>query len=377
MDPADASGALRLRGAVERVAHARGRDGVLRTFRRPGSRNVPFGAQGHVFGAMDPLTSPSERANVDTIGNVRHTRAEYQLNVRSPLTMKASRASRTAVQMALSRAIEARRPPADRICYDPFAEQFLHNRYRALLVARPLRNAVEMAIEHLFPGHHHYVLVRTQYIDDFLLARLAHDIRQLVILGAGFDSRPYRFADWLRNVSVFEVDHPATSELKRATIVRALGATATRVTYVPVDFDREDLACPLERAGYDSDHRTVFLCEGVTPYVSSQGVDATLEFVSARSGKGSAILFDYVLRDALDGTCDLRGAQNECQKMKRTNEPFMFGIGGGQVEGFLSARGFERICDVGADYLARQYLHGSRATSYVKPWWRIVHAEVV
>src|SRR5215510_2779140 len=109
-----------------------------------------------------------------------------------------SRSSRTAAQMALSRAIEARRPAADRICDDPIAERLLDTRYRAVLVARPLRAAAERVIERLFAGHHHYVLVRTRYIDDFLAERLTDRVRQLVILGAGFDSRAHRFADRLR-----------------------------------------------------------------------------------------------------------------------------------------------------------------------------------
>ncbi len=291
--------------------------------------------------------------------------------------MKTSRSSKTAAQMALSRAIEARRAPPERICFDPVAERLLPRRYRAALIARPLREGVEAIIERLFPGHHHYVLVRTRYLDDFLGEHLDGQVEQLVVLGAGFDSRAHRFADRLRGVAVFEVDHPATSRSKRARIEGALGAAAAPVTYVPVDFDRDTLGAALGRAGYRTDARTIFLWEGVTPYVSAAGVDATLAFVRSSSGPGSKLIFDYVLRAALEGTCELRGARNEVERMKRTDEPFVFGIDAAEIAPFLSARGFTAVHDAGADELAQRYLHGGRADRYVKPWWRIVHAEVV
>jgi hypothetical protein len=68
-------------------------------------------------------------------------------------------ASKTAAQMALSRAIEAHEPPGARICDDPFAEQFLDRRERLLIAARPLRRAIVALIERRFAGHHHYLLV--------------------------------------------------------------------------------------------------------------------------------------------------------------------------------------------------------------------------
>ena len=289
--------------------------------------------------------------------------------------MKASRSSKTAAQMALSRAIEARRPDGERICFDPLAERFLDARYRLLLLGRPLRDATEKIIERLFPGHHHYVLVRTRYLDEFLDQQLATHPSQLVILGAGYDSRAYRFAERLADVRVFEVDHPATSNAKRAKVKAALGALPSHVTYVPVDFNRDTLSAQLEQHGYRRDLRTVFLWEGTTPYVSAAGVDDTLRFIAGSSAPGSALIFDYVIRSVIDGSCDLNGARSEYEKMKTTSEPFVFGIDEGQVESFLMTRGFTDVKDAGAE-LAR-FLPESRRARYVKPWWRIVRASRV
>lgn len=289
--------------------------------------------------------------------------------------MTPSKASKTAAQMALSRAIESRMPAVDRVCFDPFAERFLGAPYRMLLIARPLRASIVRIIESRFAGHHHYVLVRTRYIDDFLDQHLTPDVRQLVILGAGYDSRAYRFGDRLRQVAVFEVDHPATSRRKLSAVEKILGSVPPHVTYVPVDFDRDALGARLEGAGYRSDLRTIFLWEGTTPYLSAEAVDETLRFVRSSSASGSIILFDYVLRSVLDGTCPARGAHNERDRMKTTSEPFVFGIDEDEVEAFLSARGFCDVHDIGGDALRTRYLRGDR-DAYVKPWWHIVHASV-
>lgn len=290
--------------------------------------------------------------------------------------MRPSRSSRTAAQMALSRAIESRRPAAERVCFDPLAERFLDARHRMLLSARPLRAAVVGIMESLFAGHHHYVLLRTRYFDDFLLAQLTPDVRQVVILGAGYDSRAYRFRDRLHDVSVFEVDHPATTRAKIARVQGIVGAMPSHVTYVPVDFDREVLHARLDDVGYRSDRRTIFLWEGTTPYLSADAVDETLRFIRSRSGAQSVVLFDYILKSVLDGTCALRGAASEHEKMKATSEPFVFGIADGAIESFLSRRGFADIRDVGADMLRDRYLPAGR-DAYVKPWWRIVHASSI
>ena len=131
--------------------------------------------------------------------------------------------------MALSRAIETRKPAAERICCDPLAERFLGAKYRMLLWGRPLRDVVERLIEQRFPGHHYYVIARTRYFDDLLEQRLAAGAEQLVILGAGYDSRPYRFADRLAGVQVFEVDHPATSTAKQAKVCALFGKIPANV----------------------------------------------------------------------------------------------------------------------------------------------------
>jgi methyltransferase (TIGR00027 family) len=289
--------------------------------------------------------------------------------------MKAGRSSATAEQMALSRAIETRKPPGERICNDPLARQFLGAKYRMLLLGRPLRDAVERLIEQRFAGHHYYVIARTRCFDDFLQEQLIRGAQQVVLLGAGYDSRPYRFAELLDGVAVFEVDHPATSALKQAKIRQFLGTPAADVAYVPVDFTTDNLADRLQQSGYRTELQSVFLWEGVTPYLDLQAVDDVVRFV-ARAGTGSAIIFDYILRSVTEGTCQLRGAQNEFTKMSHTSEPLTFGFAEGEASAFLAERGFSNLVDLGAAELTGRYFGELGKERYVKPWWRIVSGEL-
>lgn len=290
--------------------------------------------------------------------------------------MKATRSSTTAEQMALSRAIETRKPADERICCDPFAERFLGPKYRMLLWGRTFRDLVERLIERRFAGHHYYVIARTRYFDDFVQERLARGAEQLVILGAGYDSRPYRFADQLGDVQVFEVDHPATSKAKQAKVREILGDIPANVAYVAVDFTVDNFADKLLASGYRATRPTVFLWEGVTPYLDLAAVDRVLGFVTASAGAGSAILFDYILRSVVEGTCTLRGAANEFAKMSSTSEPLSFGIDEGQAPAFLASRGFQNVVDVGAQELASRYFDPHGKHRYIKPWWRMISGEV-
>ena len=290
--------------------------------------------------------------------------------------MKATRSSATAEQMALSRAIETRKPAAERICCDPLAERFLRTKYRMLLWGRPFRDVVERLVEQRFAGHQYYVVARTRYFDDILQQRLARGAEQLVILGAGYDSRPYRFADRLGGVQVFEVDHPATSTVKQAKVGALFGEIPANVAYVAVDFTVDKLADKLLGCGYRTTRPTVFLWEGVTPYLDLQAVDEVLGFVMASAAAGSAIVFDYILRSVVEGTCGLRGAANEFAKMSRSSEPLTFGIDEGQAPEFLASRGFQNVVDVGAQELISRYFDPRGKDRYIKPWWRMISGEV-
>ena len=116
--------------------------------------------------------------------------------------MKERKASQTAEGTAAVRARESLRPPEERICYDPFARYFLSPKYLLFGIIKPLGDFIRWRNEKILPGMFGGVVARTRYIDDYLKDCLNDGLEQLVILGAGFDSRAYvrRWAEATRRL---------------------------------------------------------------------------------------------------------------------------------------------------------------------------------
>ena len=244
--------------------------------------------------------------------------------------MRRNQSSLSASGIAIVRALESEKPAAERVCYDPYARQFVSG---ALLGLVGFFDKLGYS-ERKGPGVMGFLVTRERYIDDVLQACLDDGLEQLVILGAGFDSRAYRFEQLKRGMRVFEVDHPATQEVKLKKLAAVFGSTPQHVTYVPIDFNEQSLAQRLFESGYDERLKTLFIWQGVTQYLTPDAVDDTLRFVAEHSGPGSSIVFDYMYPSLLAGA----PRHGEVRNMRRyrwlSGEQLAFGIPEGTVTAF-------------------------------------------
>ncbi|MER5824447.1 class I SAM-dependent methyltransferase [Streptomyces mirabilis] len=135
------------------------------------------------------------------------------------------------------------------------------------------------------------VVPRTVAIDD---AVRSHRTPQLVVLGAGLDSRAWRLPE-LADTDVWEVDHPASQQDKQERLAEAgtPPVVARSVRFAPVDFATDDLGSALEATGHDASVPTTWLWEGVVPYLTHDEVRATVRAVADRSAPGSALVLNY------------------------------------------------------------------------------------
>jgi methyltransferase (TIGR00027 family) len=108
------------------------------------------------------------------------------------------------------------------------------------------------------PGNVATQTFRTKAFDGALLDALRHGARQVVVLGAGFDSRAYRFGPQFRRVRFIEVDDGPTQEYKKERVKAVLGTIPRNVSYVPMDFTKDSLLDELVKAGYSEQQRTFF-----------------------------------------------------------------------------------------------------------------------
>lgn len=268
-------------------------------------------------------------------------------------------ASWTATLVALYRAIESARPAPTRLFEDPFAPAFLGWRFRcALHLSRlPVVGAAFpwSLIDGHWAGPRGTVAVRTRYIDDVLGDALRDGVDQVVILGAGFDSRAYRIRG-IDRARVFEVDHPATQARKKAVVTRRLGTLPAHVTLVPIDFTTHSLDTVMAGAGYRSGTRSFFICEGVTHYLSASAVDALFRFVARSAAGGSKMVFTYIHRGMLEGAVTFPGAASTLAAVQRAGEPYTFGFDPVELSRYLAAHHLRLIEDVGAAAYRERYL---------------------
>lgn len=228
-------------------------------------------------------------------------------------------------------------------------------------------------LENILPGAYHFQNARTHYIDTLMRRAITDGFEQIVLLGAGFDSRAYRLADdKYPNVRFFEVDQAALQTEKIEKIKCYFGRIPQQVSFVPIDFNTQSLATQLLTTDYDPTKKTFFNWEGVSYYLTAEGVSNTLNSISQHCAKGSRLLFDYMPQTMIAGSMDFYGGKESRQYMANSGEPVIFGINEAEIATFLSDHGFELSSNIGPDELARQHLitnngeiHG-RVSGYVR-----------
>ncbi|KMY68373.1 hypothetical protein AAU61_01380 [Desulfocarbo indianensis] len=272
--------------------------------------------------------------------------------------------SETANRVAFCRAWESQKPPEARLCYDPIAVHMLRDEVKPFVLTPEGREFFlrKMAKPYVL-GILDYIPLRTQVIDGHLRDCLAKGLRQLVILGAGYDSRAYRLAELQENVKIIEVDAAGTQEDKKAKLTVQFGQLPTQVTFVALDLGKDDLAANLNQAGFDSSLSTLFIWEGVTYFLDAQAVDHTLDYISAHTPAGSSIVFDYVRPEVVDGSTRNPAMQSMMEFCAEIGEPYRFGLEPRQVERFLNQRGFQDVVNLTVAECLDKYLtpaHGPR-----------------
>jgi methyltransferase (TIGR00027 family) len=275
-----------------------------------------------------------------------------------------SRISETAIVTASLRALACYEDDGLVKHKDGMARLFLPDEKRAPLAGSELRNYIRKMIPE---GLYEYVIARTGYYDDLFCAHLRQNVPQIVLLGAGFDSRPYRYSDLIGETIIFEVDAPATQEFKRTVLENNQIACHRNIRYIPVNFEKDDLAEQLVKAGYCTKLRTLFIWEGVTFYLTPAAVVSVLRASKAVSVRG-ILSFDFQSIDEEQSLIDT-GLENE---------KIRFGIKTGTVSEFLQSFGYSVIELVNADEMGRRYLTANDGSRFgnIKSMMNIVTAEI-
>ena len=287
------------------------------------------------------------------------------------------RASKTAMFAAVHRYLSLFESNPDFSSQDSLSRLFIPGIGRFLLSFDWFRRYLNRKLHNKVPGTYPYVIARTKCFDERFLTALQQGIPQIVILGAGYDTRAIRYQSQNQDSKVFELDTPVLQEKKLAILKRDGIATPVRLKLCPITFGSDALADVLKQAGYDPVLKTLFMWEGVTYYLPESAVLETLSFIKDHSAPGSEVVFDYFYQDFVEGYHDYYGAKEIATSVKEVGEPFQFGIEPEKLESFLSSLGFKVLSRYNPEALEQRYL-SSRGESLGKVYGfaECVHARL-
>jgi methyltransferase (TIGR00027 family) len=265
--------------------------------------------------------------------------------------------SLSALNVARCRAIAAHDPREAIRGPDTLAEVFLSEEAQQSLLNPAVHALILQKLAAASPGGYEYFIARTAYLDEVVERALREDIPQIVFLGAGYDTRAFRFADLIQKTRLFELDVPATQMHKRALLAEAGVAAPAALTFVPIDFNRESLPEKLAEAGYAADKKTLFIWEGVSYYLPAETVDEVLHFIRESSAAGSILCLDYMLTPGEDEASRFGATQSrEAMRAMYTEEPLFFDLAPEAVDSFFAARGFTVVEHLSTAALEARYL---------------------
>jgi len=269
-----------------------------------------------------------------------------------------NRHSEPALFAALYRAIANKEFKNQRLGSDDLAEYFLPSHFRFFIKFNKIRANVKNKSKKLTPGMYVYMLARTAFFDTVFIEALNKKISQIVLLGAGYDTRAYRFAMLNKGTKIIELDMGTTQNRKMKCLKKAQIDIPRSVRLVPIDFNKEELKEVLEKAGYENYEKTLFIWEGVSYYLAPQSVDALLEFVYRSSHKESVIAFDYVIEISKENIRNYYGVKEFAQTWRkhRSNELFRFEIEEGKIASFLEQRGLKIVNHLDNEEIERTFL---------------------
>lgn len=207
-----------------------------------------------------------------------------------------------------------------------------------------------------------FVTARSRFAEDALAASVRNGMSQLVILGAGLDTFAYRNPH--PGLHVYEVDHPDTQAWKRNRLTEAGIAIPDSVTYLGVDFERDELTV---------DGPAFYFWLGVVPYLTRDAFDRTIAAI-ART-RGNEVVFDYAMSPESMPPERRAALEARADRVARLGEPWLTYFDPPAIAADLREIGFGGIEDLGPSRMAARFF-GRDDVPPETPGGHLLHATV-
>lgn len=230
-----------------------------------------------------------------------------------------------------AKAFESFLPPEQQIISDPLA------RYYAGAEGMKIVGMMQA----INPSVRKAIVLRARFIDDYACQCLNDGFEQVVLLGAGYDSRFLRLPEF-RHVKVYELDLNSTQVIKKSLTLKLLGRLPRNVTYVPIDFSRDSIIQKLLGAGFQRRKKTLFIWEGVTLFLNQDILEKTLGRL-ADLNAGNRIVFDFVPAELINDETDYKGNRMLLKLCADIKEPLTFGCQPDKMTTILNNLGYGNV----------------------------------
>lgn len=211
--------------------------------------------------------------------------------------------NKSAVGLAFLRGVESAQHQDVRFFEDKLALSLLPGTmfklFSGLVKLRFVRNKIIKTYEKSVNGMYGGMICRTRYFDEKTQQSINNGVKNVVIIGAGLDTRAYRLQG-IEQCQVFELDNVAMSTYKQKTLNSIGHVNQQHVTYLSINFDTQTLQSVLSQQGFDATQKTLFIWEGISQYRSAEQVDEILSFI-ATCASGSELLMTYIIKQAITG----------------------------------------------------------------------------
>lgn len=198
------------------------------------------------------------------------------------------------------------------------------------------------------------LVARSRFAEDELSKGVAEGVRQYIVLGAGLATFAYRSPYAPEQLRIFEVDHEGTQRWKRQLLAEAGICVPPSLTYVPVDFERDDLGGRLEQAGFQADEPACVEWLGVTMYLTADAVLRTLRDLAGLAA-GSRVCFDYRVPATHLGPVDRVIDERIGRRAAAAGEPWLSTFEPTHLQQQLLGLGFGFAVSVAPDDLNSRY----------------------
>jgi methyltransferase (TIGR00027 family) len=247
--------------------------------------------------------------------------------------------SRTAAMTCMSRAASYLESNRYYHSDDHIAVKILPRFIRVLIHISLFRNLLLRLFAPL--GVYEYVIARTKYIDAVFEKTLADRFDQILLFGAGYDTRALRFQDKAQQTRIFELDEPHTQQAKINQLGRRNLGIPPNLVFIAIDFEKESLSQKLKMAGFQKGQRSLYILEGLLMYLEPESVQETFQSIREYSSTGNRVVFDYIQASVLRHENTLYGEAELVKSVRKAGEPWRFGIEPGEIESFAEAQGFK------------------------------------